>query len=173
MTPHPQTTPYYPCPNSPTSASTSTRRPPIGQFQALLYLPFDGGWEGTLEPLRSFFAELPPDLAHDPEPARLAAAVRDYFVQQRGVGSVRMVDRLDVYIEWFYKVSLEGTGYLEAFEVRYVDWQGSTWPDGRSVVWGIAADTTKLWASESHPADWKVVLDLPLGLRAHQAPVEG
>ena len=94
-------------------------------------------------------------------------------MQQRDVGSVWMVDRLDAYVEWFFKVSVEGGGYLEAFEVRYVDWVGSTWPDGRSVVWGIAAETTKLWASESHPVGWKVALDLPLGLRVTETPTGG
>ena len=32
-------------------------------------------------------------------------------------------------------------GQLEAFEVRYVDWEGSTLPDGQRVLWGIDEHT--------------------------------
>ena len=115
----------------------SHRDASIGQFQDLLYLPFDGGWEGTPEPLRAFFAQLPSQVSRNPKLDHLAVATREHFVQQRGVGSVETANRLDVYAEWFYKVSLEGIGWMDAFQVKHVAWEGSTWPHGRSVVWEI------------------------------------
>ena len=40
---------------------------PIGQYQTLLYVPTQGDWTGLLEPLRAFFADLPPELSQYPE----------------------------------------------------------------------------------------------------------
>ena len=112
-------------------------------------MPTQGDWLGLLDPLRAFFAALPAELAHQPQVESLTAAVEDYLLQQRGLGSVQWVDRLDKKIEWFYRVDLEGTGQLEAFEVRYVDWEGSTLPDGQLVLWDVAEHTVDRWALHS------------------------
>ena len=140
------------------------RNDPIGKFKALLYLPTNGGWEDTLEPLRNFLIKLPQELAHSPEPNRLAVAVMDYFVKQWGLGSVEMADQLDINIDWFYKISLENSGWFEAFEVKYVEWEGSIRPDGREVIWRVAEYTAELWACVSHPVDWELALNHPLEL---------
>ena len=70
-------------------------------------------------------------------------------------------------------MDLEGTGQLEAFKVRYVDWKGSTLPDGQLVLWDVAEHTVDRWAVNRYPRDWKLTLGLPLGLRAGEAVVEG
>ena len=136
-------------------------------------MPDHGDWLGLLDPLRTFFAELPAGLAQQPQIEAMTAAVEAYLVQQRGLGSVERVDRLDKEIEWFYRIDLEGTGQLEAFEVRYVDWEGSTLPDGQLVLWGVAEHTVDRWAVNRYPRGWKLVLGLPLGLRAGEAAAEG
>ena len=82
-------------------------------------------------------------------------------------------DLQDKEIEWFYRVDLEGMGQLEAFEVRYVDWEGSTLPDGQLVLWGIGEHTVDRWVVNRYPRDWKLALGLPLGLRAGEAAAEG
>ena len=96
----------------------------------------------------------------------MTVAVEAYLVQQRGLGSVQRVEQLDKEIEWFYRVDLESGGQLEAFEVRYVDWEGSTLPDGQRVLWDVADHTVDRWAVNRYPRDWKLVLGVPLGLRA-------
>ena len=71
---------------------------------------------------------------------------------------------LDKDIEWFYRVDMEAGGQLEAFEVRYVDWEGTTLPDGQLVLWGVDEHTVDSWVVNRYPRTWKLVLGLPLGL---------
>ena len=50
--------------------------------------------------------------------------------------------------------------------------KGSTWPDGQLVLGDVADHTVDRWAVNRYPRDWKLVLGVPLGLRADRAAAE-
>ena len=146
---------------------------PIGQFQSLLYLPFRGGWEDTVDPLRAFFAGLPPEWTQGSEPGRVATALKDYLVRQRGQCSVEWASELQVEIEWYYKVCLNNSGWLEVFEVKYLNWDASVHPDGDVILWGLSPHNVALWLYERYPCNWKLALGVPLWCRADLATADG
>ena len=151
----------------------ASRDDPIGRFQTLLYLPEGGELEQLLGLLHAFFVDLPPLLAHHPESGSMATALMQTLEGQRGPASIKMADRLNVHIDWYYKVCLEGAGRLEVFQVKPVHASPSTPPEGSVEDGEISEHHKEFWSVDRPPPNWEVVLDQPLGLQTEGPAAEG
>ena len=140
----------------------SDRHDRIGQFQALLYVADDGDWNSLYGPLGNFFARLAESVVRRPKPGPVSRALVAFLELERGVGNVRIADELDIYVRWFHKITLAGTGWLESYQVRYVSWEGVASPEGAPEFLGIDDHIAELWAADTHPLDWKVMHGGPL-----------
>ena len=126
----------------------STRDDPIGQFQTLLYLPDCAVPETLVKPTQACFRQLPEAIVSEAGSASaLLLTALDAALQV----SVKMVDRINPNISWFYRLDSGAELRLRGFAVGPADAELPFGPDASS-----------RWAETAVPDDWKLRLDMVL-----------
>ena len=126
----------------------STGDDPIGQFQTLLYLPDCAVPETLVEPTQACFRQLPAAIVSE---AGSASALLLAALDTALPVSVKMVDRINPNIGWFYRLDSGAGLRLRGFAVGPADAELPFDPEASS-----------RWAETATPDDWKLRLDMVL-----------
>ena len=125
-----------------------TRDDPIGQFQTLLYLPDCALPETLVELTQACFGQLPMAVVSE---AGSASALLLTSLDAALPVSVKMVDRINPNISWYYRLDSGAELRLRGFAVGPADAELPFTPDASS-----------RWAETAVPGDWKLCLDMAL-----------
>jgi hypothetical protein len=118
----------------------SGRKDPIGSFQTLLYVPDHASPDDLIGPIEHCIGSLPEATLSEPGSASATMLVAlDGLLSV----SVKMADRINPNISWFYRLDLGEAPTLRVFEVPALG------PESR-----FDPEAASAWAAVSVPADW-------------------
>ena len=126
----------------------SGREDPIGRFQTLLYVPDHASPDDLIGPVQECFASLP--AVSLSEPGSASAAMLTALDGLLSV-SVKMVDRINPNVSWFYRLDLGAAPALRVFEIPALE------PESR-----FDPEAASAWAAVAVPADWKLHSEMEL-----------
>ena len=122
---------------------------PIGQFQTLLYLPASASPDQLVEPMRDCMDGLSPNARSEPGSA---SAVMIGALDAALPVSVKMVDRINPTVGWFYRFDMAEDCRLTVFELGALTSESRFDPEAASEWMGVA-----------FPEDWNLHSEMELG----------